>query len=51
VSVEIADLEKRLTRRLGTRVRVSEKKRGGRIEISYSNLEDLNGLVDILLSN
>ncbi len=51
VSVEIADLEKRLARRLGTRVRVSEKKRGGRIEISYSNLEDLNGLVDILLSN
>lgn len=51
VSADIADLEKRLTRSLGTMVRINEKKRGGRVEISYSSLEDLNGLVDILLSN
>ncbi len=50
-SIELIDLEKRLSRKLAAKVRINAGVRGGRIEVSYSNLEELNNLVDILMSN
>lgn len=41
-SPETEDLEKRLARKLGCRVRIAEGKRGGKLEIRYGSLEVLN---------
>lgn len=49
--VELVDLEKRLSRRLAAKVRIHAGKKGGRIEVSYGTLDELNSLVDILMSN
>ena len=49
--IELIDLEKRLSRKLAAKVCIHAGKRGGRIEVSYSSLDELNSLVDILMSN
>ncbi len=50
-SASVRDLEGRLTQRLGAHVAVAENKRGkgGRIEIKYSDLDDLDRLLERLL--
>lgn len=45
----IADLEKRLSRRLMTRVTVRSGRRGGAIEIRFGSPEELERLLDVLL--
>jgi len=47
-SASVRDLEQRLTRHLGARVTVHDKgaNRGGRIEIDYANLDDLDRILD-----
>lgn len=49
--IELIDLEKRLSRKLAAKVRISAGKKGGRIEVSYGSMSELNSLVDILMSN
>jgi ParB family chromosome partitioning protein len=48
---ETRDLENRLTRKLESRVLIREARKGGRIEIRYASLEELNRIVDKLLKN
>jgi ParB family chromosome partitioning protein len=48
-SAETKDLEKRLTRALGARARIHEGRMGGRIEIRYSSLDELNDIAEKLL--
>ncbi len=48
-SPEIRDLEARLTRRLGSRVQIHEAANGGRVEIRYASVEELNALIDRIL--
>jgi len=47
----VRDLEERLTRSLGAKVAVSEKAagKGGKIEIKYADLDDLDRLLKVLL--
>jgi ParB family chromosome partitioning protein len=47
----VRDLEERLTRSLGARVKVSDRgsQKGGKIEIDYVDLDDLDRLLDRLL--
>ena len=49
----VKDLEQKLTRALGARVAVHDKGggKGGRIEIEYGNLDDLDRLLDKLLEH
>ena len=48
---EIASLEDKLRKSLGTKVRVHHKgKKGGKIEIEYYSLDELDRLLDILLA-
>lgn len=49
-SAEITDLEERVSRALGTRVRMRPKKKGGEIVIEYYSLEDLDRLIDRLIN-
>jgi ParB family transcriptional regulator, chromosome partitioning protein len=42
------DAEERLSRRLGTRVRIVRRRRGGRIEVHFSSEEELIGLFERL---
>ncbi len=49
VSAETKDLEKRLTRALGARARIHEGRKGGRIEIRYASLDELNDIAEKLL--
>lgn len=50
-SAEAVSLEAQLARALGTRVQLRESKKGrGRIEISYHSYDELNRLLDVLLS-
>jgi ParB family chromosome partitioning protein len=47
---QIASLEEKLIRQLGTKVRLLHKgKKGGRIEIEYYSLEELDRLLEILM--
>ncbi len=46
---ELVDLEDRLTRQLGTRVRIRPAREGGRIEIQYFSSSDLERLAEWLL--
>jgi len=48
-SAETADLEKRLTKALGCRVRIKEEKPGGRLEIRYGSLQALNDIAERIL--
>jgi len=43
---ETEDLEKRLTKKLGCLVRITEGQRGGRLEIRYGSLEALNDIAE-----
>jgi ParB family chromosome partitioning protein len=47
-SASVRDLEQRLTRALGARVSIRDKggNRGGRIEIRYANLDDLDRILE-----
>jgi ParB family chromosome partitioning protein len=45
----VRDLEQRLQRALGTRVRVLDEGGRGRIEISWSSLDELDRLLDVML--
>jgi ParB family chromosome partitioning protein len=45
---EVEDLENRLTRSLGTKVRIQHKDKKGRIEIEYYSLDELDRLLEIL---
>jgi ParB family chromosome partitioning protein len=49
-SASVRDLEQRLTRSLGARVAIHDRggQKGGKIEISYANLDDLDRLLDRL---
>ena len=51
-SASVRDVEQRLTRALGVRVTLSDKgaNQGGRIEIHYANLDDLDRILDRLAS-
>ncbi|MBI3270956.1 MAG: ParB/RepB/Spo0J family partition protein [Planctomycetes bacterium] len=44
----LADLEDRLRRRLGTKVRLRHGRRKGKIEIEYYSTQDLNRIVELL---
>ncbi len=46
---EFTALMRRLERRLGSKVNIRDGKKGGRIEISYGSLEELNGVVEKIL--
>lgn len=48
---EVADLEDRLTRSLGTKVRIQHKDKRGKIEIEYYSLDELDRLLEILMKN
>jgi ParB family chromosome partitioning protein len=48
VSPEVRDLEERLRERLGAQVRVVQQGRGGRLEVSFYDLTDLQRLLEIL---
>lgn len=50
-TAETKDLENRLTRKLGSRVLIQEGKKGGRVEIRYGTLDELNAIVDRLLND
>lgn len=50
-SPEIAALARRLERHLGSKVIVREGKKGGRIEILYRGLNELNGVVERILKD
>ncbi len=45
-----ADVEDRLRKRLGTRVSLRAKSRGGEVILSYYSREDLTRIVDVILS-
>lgn len=45
----LAELEKRLSRRLVTRVSIHTRKRGGAIEIRFGSPDELDRLLDVLL--
>ncbi|MEQ8201085.1 MAG: ParB/RepB/Spo0J family partition protein [Syntrophomonadaceae bacterium] len=47
-SAEMIEIEERLQRLLGTRVEINADRRGGKIEISYYDDEDLERLIDII---
>ena len=46
---EYRDLENRMTRKLGCRVRIHRSGKGGRLEIRYTDLDELNTVVDKIL--
>ena len=48
-SPEIADLESRLTRKLGCRVHIRTSGKGGRLEIRCSDLDELNTVIGKIL--
>ena len=50
-SPETEDLERRLEKKLGCRVRITEAKRGGKVEIRYGSLEALNGIAGRILKD
>jgi len=47
---EITDLEEKLTSTLGAKVLIHHRKKdkGGRVEIQYHNLDELDRIIDIL---
>jgi len=42
----LADVENKMQKSLGTRVRIVKQKKGGKIEISYFSLEELNRIIN-----
>jgi len=47
-SASVRDLEQRLTRRLGARVAVEHKGPGGRLSVSYADLDELDRILEII---
>ncbi|MEN6461316.1 MAG: ParB/RepB/Spo0J family partition protein [Syntrophomonas sp.] len=45
---EIVDLEEKMERQFGTRVQIITQPKGGKIEISYYNDEDLERIIEVL---
>ncbi len=50
-SPEIVDLEERLQEQFSTRVEIQDKTNGGKIQISYYDDEDLDRILDLLLTD
>lgn len=50
-ALETRELEKRLTKKLGSRVVIRERGKGGRVEIRYGSLDELNTIVDKLMKD
>jgi ParB family chromosome partitioning protein len=48
---EVEELEHKLTRALATKVRIDHKNKRGKIEIEYYSLEELDRLLEILLTS
>lgn len=48
---EVADLENKLTRSLGTKVKIHHKDKCGKIEIEYYSLDELDRLLEILMKD
>lgn len=48
---EVADLESKLTRSLGTKVKINHKDKRGKIEIEYYSLDELDRLLEILMKD
>ncbi len=48
---EVADLENKLTRSLGTKVKIQHKDKRGKIEIEYYSLDELDRLLEILMGD
>jgi ParB family chromosome partitioning protein len=46
---EITDLEEKMEKQFGTRVQIITQPKGGKIEISYYNNDDLERLIEVLL--
>ena len=47
---EIAPIEDRLIEVLGTKVKLKSSKKGGKIEVSYFSIDDLDRIIDIICS-
>jgi len=47
---ELADLEERFTEKLGTRVHIEKKEKGGKMVIDFFSNEDLRGILDLMQS-
>ncbi len=45
---ELLDMEKQLTERLGTRVRIEKKEVGGRVVVEYFSPEDLRSILELM---
>ena len=50
IDPQISSLEEKLIRRLGTKVRIVHKGKRGKIEIEYYSLDELDRLLEILMS-
>jgi ParB-like chromosome segregation protein Spo0J len=48
-SANVRDLEERLTRSMGTRVTVADRRGRGHLKISFSSYEELDRLLEIIL--
>lgn len=48
---EVADLENKLARSLGTKVKINHKDKRGKIEIEYYSLDELDRLLEILMKD
>lgn len=46
---EIVDLEEKMEKQFGTRVQIITQPKGGKIEISYYNDEDLDRIIEVLM--
>lgn len=46
--LEIADLEEKLERYFGTKANINDKRQGGKIEITYYSLEDLERIIELM---
>ncbi len=50
LSVELIEIEQKLIERLGTKVSIKGTKDNGKIEVSYYSMEDLERIVDLVIS-
>jgi ParB family chromosome partitioning protein len=48
-SANTRDLEERLTRKLGTRVTLADRKGKGHLNVSFSSYDELDRLIEVLL--
>ena len=45
----IKDLEKQLEKRMGTKVKIAQSKKGGKVVIAYYNNDDLGRVCDLII--